>query len=69
MFTEFDLTDGPVPLHVTAGPANGPPLVMFHGVGRRGIDFLPLVPALSARWHLHLVDHRGHGGSGRAPGR
>lgn len=69
MFTEFDLTDGPVPLHVTAWPANGPPLVMFHGVGRRGTDFLPLVPALSTRWHLHLIDHRGHGGSGRAPGR
>jgi pimeloyl-ACP methyl ester carboxylesterase len=69
VFTEFDLTDGPVPLHVTAGPANGPPLVMFHGVGRRGIDFLPIVPALAPRWHLHLIDHRGHGGSGRAPGR
>jgi pimeloyl-ACP methyl ester carboxylesterase len=68
VFTEFDLTDGPVPLHVTAGPANGPPLVMFHGVGRRGIDFLPIVPALATRWHLLLIDHRGHGGSGRAPG-
>lgn len=69
MFTEFDLTDGPVPLHVTAGPANGPPLVLFHGVGRRGTDFLPIVPALATRWHLHLIDHRGHGGSGRAPDR
>lgn len=69
MFAEFDLTDGPVPLHVTAGPAAGPPLVMFHGVGRRGTDFLPIVPALATRWHLHLIDHRGHGGSGRAPGR
>jgi pimeloyl-ACP methyl ester carboxylesterase len=68
VFTEFDLTDGPVSLHVTAGPANGPPLVMFHGVGRKGIDFLPLVPALATRWHLHLIDHRGHGGSGRATG-
>lgn len=68
MFTEFDITDGPISLHVTAGPANGPPLVMWHGVGRRGIDFLPLIPALITRWHLHLVDHRGHGGSARAPG-
>src|SRR4051812_21747889 len=41
---------------------------MFHGVGRKGIDFLPLVPVLASRWHLHLVDHRGHGGSGRVPG-
>src|SRR5688572_19527459 len=69
MFTEFDLTDGPVPLRVTAGLANGPPLVFFHGVGRRGIDFLSLVPPLSTRRHLHLIDLRGHGGSGRAPGR
>lgn len=69
MFSEFDIYDGAVPLHILAGPAHGPPLVMLHGVGRRGIDFLPLVPALSTRWHLHLVDHRGHGGSGRAPGR
>jgi pimeloyl-ACP methyl ester carboxylesterase len=67
MFTEFELTDGPVPLHVMAGPANGPPLVMWHGVGRCGIDFLPLVPALSMRWHVHLIDHRGHGQSGRSP--
>lgn len=69
MFTEFDLTDGPVSLHVLAGPASGPPLVLLHGVGRRGIDFLPVVSALATRWHLHLIDHRGHGGSGRAPGR
>jgi pimeloyl-ACP methyl ester carboxylesterase len=66
MLTEFDLTDGPVPLRVTAGPASGPPLVLLHGVGRKGADFLPLVPALATRWHLHLIDHRGHGGSGRA---
>lgn len=69
MFAEFDLTAGPVPLHVAVGPANGPPLVLFHGVGRRGADFLQIVPALATRWHLHLVDHRGHGGSGRAAGR
>ncbi|HEX3151666.1 MAG TPA: alpha/beta hydrolase [Gemmataceae bacterium] len=68
MFTEFDLTDGPIPIHVTAGPANGPPLMLLHGVGRRGLDFLPIVPALATRWHLHLIDLRGHGGSGRAPG-
>jgi pimeloyl-ACP methyl ester carboxylesterase len=69
MLTEFDLTDGPVPLRVLAGPASGPPLVLFHGVGRQGADFLPLVPALAPRWHLHHIDHRGHGGSGRAPGK
>jgi pimeloyl-ACP methyl ester carboxylesterase len=69
VFSEFDLTDGPVPIRVLAGPANGPPLVLFHGVGRRGADFLSLVPSLATRWHLHLIDQRGHGQSGRAPGK
>jgi pimeloyl-ACP methyl ester carboxylesterase len=69
LFIEFDLPAGPVSLRLLVGPPNGAPLVLFHGVGRRGTDFLPIVPALATRWHLHLVDHRGHGGSGRAAGR
>jgi|SRR5262245_2984674 len=69
MLTESDLTDGPVSLRVASGPANGPPLVLLHGLGRRGTDFLALVPMLATRWEVYLVDHRGHGGSGRAPGR
>ena len=68
MFVEFDLPAGPVSLRLLVGPPNGPPLVLFHGVGRRGTDFLPIVPALATRWHLHLVDHRGHGGSSRGTG-
>jgi pimeloyl-ACP methyl ester carboxylesterase len=69
VLSEIQFTDGPVPLNITIGPTNGPPLVMFHGLGRRGIDFLALVPSLVTRWQVYLVDHRGHGGSGRAAGR
>lgn len=54
-----------VRLNYAEGPANGPPLVLLHGLGRRWQVFMPLIPALSMRWHLFLPDLRGHGKSGR----
>jgi pimeloyl-ACP methyl ester carboxylesterase len=56
-----------VPLHYAEGPANGPPLTLLHGLGRRWQVFMPLIPALSLRWHLFALDLRGHGQSGRVP--
>lgn len=56
-----------VPLHYAEGPANGPPLLLLHGLGRRWQVFMPLIPALSLRWHLFALDLRGHGQSGRVP--
>jgi pimeloyl-ACP methyl ester carboxylesterase len=56
-------------LHAATGPASGPPLVFLHGVTRRWQDFLTLLPALAGRWQIHALDFRGHGGSGRAPGK
>lgn len=47
------------------GPVNGPPLILFHGVTRRWQTFVPLLPALLARYHVFAVDHPGHGGSDR----
>ncbi|MGD9648638.1 MAG: alpha/beta fold hydrolase [Pirellulales bacterium] len=63
MFTERFFPRGELQLAYATGPANGPPLVMFHGVARRWQDFVPLLPALSARWQLMAIDHRGHGRS------
>jgi pimeloyl-ACP methyl ester carboxylesterase len=37
-----------------------------HGLAARWQVFGPLIPALSARWHLYAPDLRGHGGSGWA---
>lgn len=54
-------------LNLAAGPRNGPPLWLFHGVGRRWQDFDPLLPALLPRWAVTAADHRGHGRSGRNP--
>jgi pimeloyl-ACP methyl ester carboxylesterase len=52
-------------LNYAEGPAHGPPLVLLHGLGRRWQVFLPVIPALSMRWHIFAPDLRGHGKSSR----
>jgi pimeloyl-ACP methyl ester carboxylesterase len=42
---------------------------LLHGVTRRWQDFLTLSPVLAGRWQVHGLDFRGHGASGRAPGK
>jgi pimeloyl-ACP methyl ester carboxylesterase len=54
---------GEVQLNYAEGPANGLPLVLLHGLGRRWQVFLPVIPALSLRWHIFAPDLRGHGKS------
>ncbi len=63
--TERELDVGGVRINYGEGPVNGPPLVLLHGLGRRWQVFLPLIPALSMRWHIFALDLRGHGKSGR----
>jgi pimeloyl-ACP methyl ester carboxylesterase len=58
---EFDA--GEAVINYAEGPANGPPLVLLHGLGRRWQVFLPIIPALSLRWHIFAPDLRGHGRS------
>ncbi len=60
---ERTLDTGEVQLNYAEGPANGPPLVLLHGLGRRWQVFLPVIPALSLRWHIFAPDLRGHGKS------
>ena len=53
-------------LNYAVGPENGPPLVLFHGVTRCWRDWNPLLEALTERWQVLALDHRGHGRSDRA---
>ena len=62
---ERTFNGGEVSLNYAEVPANGAPLVLLHGLGRRWQVFLPLIPALSLRWHIFGIDLRGHGKSGR----
>jgi pimeloyl-ACP methyl ester carboxylesterase len=57
-----------VTINYAEGPASGPPLVLLHGGGDRWQHFLPIIPALTLRWHVFALDLRGHGKSGRVPG-
>ncbi len=47
---------------------SGPPLVLLHGGSARWQSSMPLIPALSQRWHLYAPDLRGHDKSGWVPG-
>ena len=53
-------------LHFAEGPAVGPTLILLHGVTRCWRDWEPILPALTREWRVIALDHRGHGGSGRA---
>lgn len=63
MLTEHTFAIGDASLHYARGPNTGPPLLFLHGVLRCWQDFLPLIPALAARWAVHALDFRGHGRS------
>ena len=62
---EHTFDAGEVRLNYAEGPAHGPPLVLLHGLGRRWQIFMPVIPALSLRWHIFAPDLRGHGKSSR----
>ncbi|MFN3652524.1 MAG: alpha/beta fold hydrolase [Armatimonadota bacterium] len=66
MFTEQSFHSGELTLSYAAGAPSGPPLVLLHGVVRGWQDFLPILPALAARWRIYALDFRGHGASDRA---
>jgi len=62
---ERTFDSGEVQSNYAEGPAHGPPLVLLHGLGRRWQVFMPVIPALSLRWHIFAPDLRGHGKSSR----
>lgn len=69
MFTLAQYPVAPLSLQAAISPGPGPPLVLLHGVLRSWRDFASLWPALLPRWQVFALDHRGHGGSDRCPGR
>ena len=69
MLTEKTFDAAAVSINYVEGPKSGPPLVLLHGVTSRWQRFLTLLPVLAQRWHVVAADLRGHGRSGRVPGR
>lgn len=69
MFHERQIPGSDGPIHLAEGPRNGPPLLLLHGVGRGWRDFAGLMSDLASCWHVLGIDLRGHGRSGRTPGK
>ena len=60
---------GAVTINYAEGPPSGPPLVFLHGGGARWRAYEDVLLELARSVHLFAPDLRGHGHSGRAPGR
>ena len=66
MFSEQLLTVSGQSINVAAGPVNGMPFLILHGIPNRWQGMYPIMATLEARWHVLACDLRGHGKSGRA---
>jgi pimeloyl-ACP methyl ester carboxylesterase len=66
MLAENKFDTGELLLNYAEGPTSGPPLVLLHGLTGWWHSWEPVLPQLTADWHVYAVDLRGHGQSGRA---
>jgi esterase len=48
-----------------AGASDAPPLILLHGLTRNAQDWNEIAPILAARYHVFVLDQRGHGESAR----
>jgi len=69
MLSERTFDTGAVSINYAEGPKSGPILILMHGIGSRWQVFLTTMLVLTQRWHVVAMDLRGHGRSGRVPGR
>ena len=59
------LPDGETLAYIDTGNPSGAPVVLIHGYTDSARDWVPLMPYLSKRFRLILVDIRGHGQSSK----
>ncbi len=59
-WTESTFDTGEVRLHVYEGPASGPPVVFLHGATGSSPTWFEVAAPLTQRFHVYLVDLRGH---------
>src|ERR1700736_2147368 len=59
------LPNGQSLAYIDRGERSGPPVVLIHGYTDNARDWAPMLPYLSKRYRLILVDIRGHGQSSK----
>jgi N-formylmaleamate deformylase len=62
---ERRIAAGGVEIAVTEYEADGPPLLLLHGIGSRGVSWWPVLDALAAHTRPIALDLRGHGASAK----
>jgi pimeloyl-ACP methyl ester carboxylesterase len=67
--SEHSFDTGTLAISYGEGPPSGPPLVFLHGGSARWRAYEDVLLDLAGSVHLFAPDLRGHGHSGRAPGR
>lgn len=67
MLKEHTFDTGTVKLNYAEGPPAGPPLIIAPGLLGRWQGYLPFIPHLTTRYHVYVMDHRGHGKSEHTP--
>jgi pimeloyl-ACP methyl ester carboxylesterase len=59
------LPNGESLAYIEMGDLSGPPVIMIHGYTDSARDWVPMLPYMPKRFHLILVDIRGHGQSSK----
>jgi pimeloyl-ACP methyl ester carboxylesterase len=54
---------GDIELSIAEYGTAGPPLILLHGIGSRGVSWWPVIDELAAHFRLIVPDLRGHGDS------
>ena len=68
-FTDHTINTGEVEIAYSAGPENGPPILLLHGVTSRRDTFINVVDSITPNFRVIAMDQRGHGYSGHVPGK
>src|SRR5262245_53026388 len=69
MLGERRFQTGSVEINYAESPPTGLPIVVLHGGAGSWRSGIGLIELLAERWHVYAPDFRGHGLSGRVPGR
>jgi len=69
MLEEKIFDTGTVKLNYAEGPPSGPPILLLSMMTKSWRSYQPIIPVLTPNWHVFALDYRGHGKSGRVPGR
>lgn len=67
-FTEKKFITGKVTLNYVEGPKNGPPILFIPGQMESWQGYRLVIPHFSKKYHVFVIDIRGHGKSTRTPG-